>query len=250
LFGKQFRIFGNTENPLFLAQDVAEWIDHSKASIMIDPVDDAEKLRETIFTSGQNREMWFLTEDGPYEVLMQSRKPIAKQFKTKVKEILKDIRKHGVYATDSFLDMSIADPEYAIGILQALKAAREEKAKLQIENREMKPKAIHYDHIYNSDDLVPITQIAKDYGKSGKWFNKYLNEKGIQYNINDSWVLYQDYADKGYVGSKTCDFQRRDGTYGAKMHTYWTQKGREFLYRLLKNDGIFPLIESSPAFLK
>lgn len=84
--------YGDLENPLFLAKDVANWIEHSKVSMMLDTVDEEEKLKEVIFTSGQNREMWFLTEDGLYEVLMQSRKPIAKQFKKKVKTLLKDLR--------------------------------------------------------------------------------------------------------------------------------------------------------------
>lgn len=48
---------------------------------MLSLVDDGEKLKRTLYVSGQNREMWFLTEDGLYEVLMQSRKPIAKKFK-------------------------------------------------------------------------------------------------------------------------------------------------------------------------
>lgn len=97
LFGKHFRIYGTKENPLFLAKDVAEWIEHSKVSMMLDGVDEDEKLRETILTSGQRREMWFLTEDGLYEVLMQSRKPIAKAFKKEVKKILKQIRQTGGY---------------------------------------------------------------------------------------------------------------------------------------------------------
>lgn len=97
VLGKNFTIYGTADEPLFLAKDVANWIEHSKPSIMIETVDDDEKLRETIFTSGQRREMWFLTEDGVYEVLMQSRKPIAKQFKKKVKDILKSIRRTGSY---------------------------------------------------------------------------------------------------------------------------------------------------------
>ena len=87
VLGKHFTVYGTADEPLFLAKDVAEWIEHSKSSIMIDTVDEDEKLRETIFTSGQNREVWFLTENGLYEVLMQSRKPLAKEFKKKVKEI-------------------------------------------------------------------------------------------------------------------------------------------------------------------
>lgn len=98
VLGKQFRIYGDFENPLFLAKDVAEWIEHSDVSMMLSKTDDDEKLIQTILVSGQNRKYWFLTEDGLYEVLMQSRKPIAKQFKKQVKAILKEIRKTGSYS--------------------------------------------------------------------------------------------------------------------------------------------------------
>lgn len=97
ILGHNFAVYGTLENPLFLAKDVAQWIEHSKVSMMLETVDMDEKLKETILTSGQKREMWFLTEDGLYEVLMQSRKPIAKQFKKKVKAILKEIRIDGGY---------------------------------------------------------------------------------------------------------------------------------------------------------
>lgn len=98
VLNQELNIYGTPEEPLFLAQDVANWIEHSKASVMLDSIDDEEKLKETIFTSGQNREMWFVTEDGLYEVLMQSRKPIAKQFKKNVKKILKELRMNQVLA--------------------------------------------------------------------------------------------------------------------------------------------------------
>ena len=84
--------YGDLENPLFLAKDVANWIEHTHTTRMVESVDDDEKLNGVIFHAGQNREMTFLTEDGLYEVLMQSRKPIAKQFKKKVKKLLKDLR--------------------------------------------------------------------------------------------------------------------------------------------------------------
>lgn len=99
ILGKQLTLYGDIDNPLFLAKEVAEWIEHSDVSTMIRNIDDDEKLTQTLFVSGQNREMWFLTEDGVYEVLMQSRKPIAKQFKKEVKAVLKSIRKHGAYMT-------------------------------------------------------------------------------------------------------------------------------------------------------
>ncbi len=84
--------YGDLENPLFLAKDVANWIEHSDVSKMMKSVDEDEKVKNIVRTLGGNQEMWFLTEDGLYEVLMQSRKPIAKQFKKKVKKLLKDLR--------------------------------------------------------------------------------------------------------------------------------------------------------------
>ena len=97
ILGKDFKMYGDFENPLFLAKDVATWIDHNKPSEMISLIDDEEKLKALVSHSGQKREMWFLTEDGLYEVLMQSRKDIAKVFKKEVKKILKQVRKTGGY---------------------------------------------------------------------------------------------------------------------------------------------------------
>lgn len=94
---KNFRIYGTKENPLFLAKDVANWIEHSDVSTMLRKVDEDEKVTNNVCTLGGNQEMWFLTEDGLYEVLMQSRKPIAKAFKKEVKAILKQIRQTGGY---------------------------------------------------------------------------------------------------------------------------------------------------------
>ena len=106
VLGKEFKVYGSFENPLFLAKDVAEWIDYSKdgkgnynVSAMLSKVDDDEKIK--LNTNLNNVKVgsntWFLTEDGLYEVLMQSRKPIAKAFKKEVKKILKELRTKGTY---------------------------------------------------------------------------------------------------------------------------------------------------------
>ncbi|MDY3960197.1 ORF6C domain-containing protein [Romboutsia timonensis] len=92
VLGFEVSVYGDLENPLFLAKDVANWIEHTHTTRMLESVDEDEKLNGVIFHAGQNREMTFLTEDGLYEVLMQSRKPIAKVFKKKVKTLLKDLR--------------------------------------------------------------------------------------------------------------------------------------------------------------
>lgn len=96
-------MYGNAENPLFLAKDVAAWIEHSDVSMMMRNVDDEEKVTNIVCTHGGNQNAWFLTEDGLYEVLMQSRKPQAKQFKKGVKEILKSIRRTGCYSVTNVI---------------------------------------------------------------------------------------------------------------------------------------------------
>ena len=104
VLGREFRIYGDFENPLFLAKDVAEWIEHTNVTKMLLGIDESEKIVLKIPTNHlleglqSNTEYTFLTEDGLYEVLMLSRKPIAKEFKKQVKEILKTIRKTGSYS--------------------------------------------------------------------------------------------------------------------------------------------------------
>lgn len=245
VLGKHFAVYGTVDEPLFVAKDVAEWIEYDVSSVnkMLDKIDEDEKLVGTLFRSGQNREAWFLTENGLYEVLMQSRKPLAKEFKKKVKEILKSIRKHGLYAIDDLLE----NPDMAIAALQKLKEERQLRLKAQEEVaqknqiiQELQPKATYYDLVLQNKSLVAISVIAKDYGMSAKKMNKILHELKIQFKQGNTWLLYQKYAGKGYTQSKTHTI---DADY-SKMHTYWTQKGRLFLYDLLKNKkGILPLIE-------
>ena len=92
ILGKEFVIYGTIQDPWFRAKDVAEWIEHSKVSAMVESVDEYEKGRKIVSTLGGDQEVWFLSENGVYEVLMQSRKPIAKEFKKEVKKLLKAIR--------------------------------------------------------------------------------------------------------------------------------------------------------------
>lgn len=108
---------------------------------------------------------------------------------------------------------------------------------------ELQPKASYYDVVLNSPSLIPISTIAKDYGKTATWLNKYLHEKGVQFKQGDIWLLYQKYAQNGYTSTKTHTLNGHDGLEYTKVHTYWTQKGRLFIYDLLKSEGIYPSIE-------
>ena len=158
ILGKQFKIYGTVDEPLFLAKDVAEWIDYSKTSEgyyntgkMLKTVDEEEK--RTITNSNSGGKSSFLTEEGLYEVLMQSRKPIAKEFKKQVKIILKDIRKHGMYATDELLD----NPDLLIQVATKLKEEKEKNILLLSKTEQQEKRIVH---------LEPHADFSKDFLKS------------------------------------------------------------------------------------
>ena len=108
---------------------------------------------------------------------------------------------------------------------------------------ELQPKASYYDMILQCKDLIAATVIAKDYGMSAKKFNSMLHDMGIQFKQGDTWVLYSKYQGNGYLKAKTHNYADTEGIQHSKEHSYWTQKGRLFLYDFLKREGILPLIE-------
>ena len=133
---------------------------------------------------------------------------------------------------------------------RALRIAERELNTLKLENKvqaqqiaELQPKATYYDLILQCPSLLSVTEIAKDYGMAAKGLNKILHENGIQFNQSGVWFLYSKYQDKGYTSTKTQNYNRPDGTQGSRVHTYWTQKGRIFLYGVPKDLGYLPLVE-------
>ena len=192
-------------------------------------------------------EMVCINESGLYSVILRSDKPQAKPFRKWVtSEVLPSIRKHGLYATEELLN----NPDFMIQALTALKEEREKRKQLETENAqqkqiigELKPRADYTDRILSNKGLVTITQIAKDYGMSGRKMNKLLEDLHVQYKQSGQWLLYADYHDKGYTHSKTINITRKDGTPDVTMETKWTQKGRLFIYDLLKSKDILPTIE-------
>lgn len=192
---------------------------------------------------GRTQETNFIPEGDLYRLIIRSNLPKAEQFERWVfDEVLPSIRKFGLYATDALIDDILNNPDLGIKLFTEYKQAKERAKQLELETAkqkqiigELRPKASYYDLIVQNKSLVPITKIAKDYGMSGRAMNKLLHELGVQYKMGNTWLLYQDYADQGYTQSKThtIDAER------SVMHTYWTQKGRLFLYDLLKNKRAF-----------
>lgn len=152
--------------------------------------------------------------------------------------------------TPETIEAVLLNPDTIIKLATALKDEQEKRKVLEQENAQqkstialMEPKALYYDIVLLCKDLVPITLIAKDYGWSAVKMNKYLHDKGIQYKRGSTWVLYQKYSDLGYTGTKTHTYEDDYGDSHVKMQTYWTQTGRLFIYKLLKEDGVLPLVE-------
>ena len=123
------------------------------------------------------------------------------------------------------------------------KRLEEENIQLAVENQELKNDKNYLDLIMRSKALLTVSQIAQDYGMSGKALNKKLADMGIQYSINGQWILYARYKDCGYVSSRSIDITRSDGRPDVVLHTEWTQAGRKFLYEELKKEGIIPMLE-------
>lgn len=182
VLSKEFKIYGDIENPLFLAKDVANWIEHSNTSKMLNSIEDDEKIllitnsyKQDLGHGGMrnNIEQWFLTEDGLYEVLMQSRKPIAKQFKKEVKKILKQIRKDGYYLTKN-ADIEKLEKELQI-IKERNQLLSQENQALRFFDRQITGAWVKVNWDLDSLKIGDI-DVPMDFVKT--FISKYLNKHG------------------------------------------------------------------------
>ena len=186
----------------------------------------------------------FITEPQFYKLAIKANNETAERFQAWVtEEVLPSIRKHGAYLTNDKIEEILLSPDTLIKVATELKNEREKNVLLTQQVSESRPKADYYDKIMQSKSLVTITQIAKDYGWSAKQMNDKLHSLGVQYKIGGQWVLYSKYQDKGYTFSTTVDITKKDGSSDVRMNTKWTQKGRVFIYSLLKENDILPTIE-------
>lgn len=238
----------------FVGKDVSTALGYAKPENAIATHVDAEDKTSTLIqgTDSNYKSMAVvINESGLYSLIFSSKLPTAKEFKRWVtSEVLPKIRKYGVYANKDVAEEFLKNPKQAAKIFMELANERKEKARLSEVNAvltqqvaELTPKASYYDLILNCRDLVSISKIAKDYGKSATEMNKILHELGVQYKQGKLWLLYQKYAPLGWTSTKTHNYLDVDGESHSKMHTYWTQKGRLGLYDLLKTNGYLPKIE-------
>lgn len=260
-FGK-IRVVNVNNEPWFVGKDVAESLGYRSGKAPVNAVanhvDPEDKGVTEMMTPGGRQNVTIINESGVYALVFSSKLESAKRFKRWVtSEVLPTIRKTGGYVNNDelfietyFSQVDESTKSMLRSTLATVREVNEKNRQLQqtvaVQNQqitEMKPKVTYYDIVLQCPDTIAISVIAKDYGKSAKWMNNYLNTKGIQYKQGDVWLLYQKYAEKGYTKTKTIVYDGVDANNHSKIHTYWTQKGRLFIYDLMKSDGNLPLIE-------
>lgn len=261
----EIRTAGTPDNPTFCLADVCKAL-HLSASHVKERLSEDVVSTDTLKTAGGMQKMNFVNEDGLYDVILDSRKPEAKVFRKWVtSEVLPSIRKTGGYiaATNDMTDEEIM--ARALVVAQTTIQRRDERIRqlehqqaqqtAQIQQQEqqilslsseiesMQPKVSYYDKILANKSTVLVTQIALDYGMAAAAFNKILFQLRIQHKVGEQWILYAPYLSQGYVHSKPVEITHKDGRKSIKYNTEWTQKGRLFLYDILKQNNILPLIE-------
>lgn len=245
---KEIDVWGSVENPLFRANDVQNWLGLKNVSRAVANVDEEERLNLKLSRGGS---MWFLTEEGVYELLMQSRKPIAKQFKKGVKAILHEIRTKGGYIASSVNDTPEAIMARALKIadetlkrneqrVRELEAQTEQQAQtIGIQQKELTvaaPKVKYYDDTLASTDCLTTTQVADDIGISARALNQQLANAGVQYFQSGSWHLKGKFREWQLASTRTYNYIKGDGSTGTKVNLVWNQRGKRFILALYNND--------------
>lgn len=245
----QVRMVEIEGQPWLVGKDVAEILGYAKPLDAISRhVDEDDSVKYGLTDNlGRTQNTIIINESGLYSLILSSKLPQAKEFKRWVtSEVLPSIRKYGMYATDQLLN----DPDLAIAAFQALKAERTKNKELEVQNSklqteldEMKPKADYVDVMLANKGLISTTAIAKNYGESAKKFNLRLKDLGIIFKQGKVWLPYAKYHTKGYVHIEPHPITHKNGMPDVSLHTKWTVKGHFFLYEILKDNGILPLIE-------
>lgn len=248
ILGQEIDVWGTFEEPYFRASDVAAWLGFKNISTSLKCLDPEELTK---FNLGSRQgETWFLTEDGLYDFLMQSRKPAAKQFKKGVKQILHEIRTKGGYIATSVNDTPEAIMARALKIadetlkrneqrVRELEAQTEQQAQtIGIQQKELTvaaPKVKYYDDTLASTDCLTTTQVADDLGISARALNQQLANAGIQYFQSGSWHLKGPFREWQLASTRTFNYIKCDGSTGSRVNLVWNQRGKRFILALFSN---------------
>lgn len=220
LFGSLTTIKNDKGDIFFIGKEVAEALGYSDTSYAIST--HCKGVEETsVPTNGGFQIVKIIPERDLYRLVMKSKKEEAEKFEEwVVSEVLPSIRRNGIYATENVIDAILNDPDMGIQLLTKLK----EERLLRKEAEYTVAILTHVNKTYTS------TEVGKEAGfKSAMALNTFLHDKRVQFKQNDTWVLYSNYADLGYVDIKQEVLDNGKIIY----HRRWTGIGREFVMKLV-----------------
>ncbi len=200
---------------LISANEIANIIENKNVSQMLKNIDEDEKqLQEIVTETGKVIRKWYLTEDGLYEVLLTSKKPIAKEFRKEVKKILKNIRINGIYFRINKNDSPEIIEKRINNLIKDLKIELNNKNKL----------ITSFNNIYKEDKTTESLQFLADkYDMKLNDFVEFLNRNKVIYKRGNTYRLYREHKYKGYV-----KYYKKNNKYNLKF----TVKGQLFLEKL------------------
>lgn len=221
------RVAGTEVNPLFCLADVCKALDLQPSAVMRRLDDGVISNNPIIDNLGRQQVANFVNEDGLYDVILDSRKPEAKQFRKWItSEVLPTIRKHGAYMTDNIIEKTLSDPDYLIQLATTLKQERQQRIEAERKVAAAQPAVTFTQAVSGSASSCLIGELAKLINQNGypigerrlfQWLreNGYLGTKGERYNIPN-----QRYIEQGLFELKK---GTRSGNNGV-MHTTITSK--------------------------
>lgn len=234
--GRQVRTLNADNEPMFVGKDVADILGYQNGSRDVNNhVEEEDRLKYQIGTSGQAREMTLINESGLYSLVLSSKLPTAKEFKHWVThEVLPSIRKHGAYMTPETIEKAIYDPDFIINLATQLKNEQAKTAALKADNETMKPKALFADAVATSHTSILIGDLAKLIRQNGVDIGQnrlfaWLREHGYLIGSGDRRNMPTQRAmDLGLFDIKERTFQNPDGSVRITKTTKVTGKGQQY----------------------
>jgi prophage antirepressor-like protein len=238
MFGEVRTMVNENGETFFVGKDVAKALGYTNPpKALRDHVDEEDKLGERIVLSGQYREAIFINESGLYSLVLSSKLPQAKEFKRWVtSEVLPQIRQTGGYIpTKDASGRQLSDMEIMALALQIQQNTIEAQHR-QIED--MAPKAEYCDEVLESVSCFTTTQVAKELNMTVHELTHLLIERNVMYKQSGQYMLYKDYAHKGYAKNRTHSYYDGEGCMHTSVYLVWTEEGRKFIHRLMSDEEI------------
>ena len=231
--------------PLFVGKDVAKALGYGNTTKAIrDHVDHEDKLEERFVLSGQARSTIVINESGLYSLILSSKLPQAKAFKRWVtSEVLPQIRKTGGYIpTKDAQGRQLTEQEIvALGFRIQERTIETQKRTIAAQKQQiavMAPKADYCDKVLESVSCFTTSQIAKELNMTVHDLTRLLLELKVMYRQSGQYMLYADYARKGYARNRTHSYRDGEGELHTRTYLVWTERGRRMIHRVCRTEEI------------